>query len=128
MVKSVLGDDTCVATPPTIRLYTAGLGLAALELGSLNDVTILVANGLAGNAVLRQELDPFGLLGISIEVLAPAAQSSCQIGCFRQNTAQAQYTYLTNLIPFPPLEEVAFLSELPLTLRPILISRPFFAV
>lgn len=69
MVQGVLRDDTSVAKPPPVGLYSTRLGFRALELLSLNDVAIGVTNSLGGDAILGQQLYRLCLFRISVEVL-----------------------------------------------------------
>lgn len=69
MIERILRDDTGVAEPSLVWLNTTGLCFAALKLGSLNDLSVLVTDGFGCDAVLGEKFYDLGLLGIAVEVL-----------------------------------------------------------
>ncbi len=62
MVERILGDDPSVAEPALVGLHTARLCFAALELGGLDDLSVLVADGFGGDAVLGEKLTTLAFL------------------------------------------------------------------
>jgi len=59
--------------PAAVGLHAPRHDLAALELLRLGDVALGVADRLAGDALLAEQLDAARLLGVAVEVLAPGA-------------------------------------------------------
>ena len=74
MIQRSLRDDASVAEPPSVGLDTAWGSVTGLKGSSFSDFAVLVSNR---SMAVGEHLEPFGLLAISVKVLA-CYDAACQ--------------------------------------------------